>query len=579
MEYECFLTDSLEKVFPGARPRALGEGRVLPVFGGEIPAFQLVYTRRKEAARSAAYPLNVKVNGAPARLRSVELVPADFPAYETAGEGYLSTEPGLFPDLLAPLEGSPLEGSPLEGNRIYPVPGQYRALWIDFPDLAGVAPGTYPLCITVSGESMSAFPDGFIDCNPPTAGFRCELQAALRVLPLELPAQQLIHTQWFHTDCLASYYQVEPLSEAHWDLIDAFMAPMAPAYGINTVLTPVFTPPLDTALGAERPTVQLVEVARCALRGGGGYRFGFAQLERWCGLCKKHGILNLEIAHLFTQWGARFTPKIVAAVEGVKKRIFGWDVPAASPEYRRFLTALIPALRQKLRDCGYDDDHVFFHISDEPSESCLAEYRAAREQAADLLPGSMIVDALSDMAFYKHGLVEHPIAANDRIAAFIEAGVPKLWTYYCSAQCRKVPNRFFALPSPRNRVMGLLMYLHNIAGFLHWGYNFYYAAYSRGLIDPYYDTGASRSFPAGDAFLVYPGADGKPLSSIRGEVLRQGIDDMRVLALVEERCGRAAAEKIARQDFPGDLNFEQYPGDPEHFFRLRELAAAALLGG
>ena len=41
------------------------------------------------------------------------------------------------------------------------------------------------------------------------------------------------------------------------------------------LLTPVFTPPLDTAVGGERRTVQLVDVKA----EGNQYTFGFANLK------------------------------------------------------------------------------------------------------------------------------------------------------------------------------------------------------------------------------------------------------------------------------------------------------------
>ena len=34
--------------------------------------------------------------------------------------------------------------------------------------------------------------------------------------------------------------------------------------------------------------------------------------------------------------------------------------------------------------------------------------------------------------------------------------------YYCCAQSSLVPNRFFAMESARNRIMGVLMYLYGI---------------------------------------------------------------------------------------------------------------------
>ena len=51
------------------------------------------------------------------------------------------------------------------------------------------------------------------------------------------------------------------------------------------ILTPVFTPPLDTAVGGERRTVQLVDVKVEKE----GYSFGFEKFERWVSICKKCG--------------------------------------------------------------------------------------------------------------------------------------------------------------------------------------------------------------------------------------------------------------------------------------------------
>ena len=93
----------------------------------------------------------------------------------------------------------------------------------------------------------------------------------------------------------------------------------------------------------------------------------------------------------------------------------------------------------------------------------------AKEAVEDLLKGWKVIDALSDYVFYEKGIVEKPIPSNDHIQAFIDHGVEDLWVYYCCGQSDKVPNRFFAMPSARNRIMGVLMYLYKIKGFLHWG--------------------------------------------------------------------------------------------------------------
>ena len=104
------------------------------------------------------------------------------------------------------------------------------------------------------------------------------------------------------------------------------------------LLTPVFTPPLDTAVGGERTTIQLVDIRV----DNGRYSFGFEKLERWVEMCRECGIRYFEIAHLYTQWGALHCPKIMATVDGEYRRIFGWDADATGDAYRAFLGAFLP---------------------------------------------------------------------------------------------------------------------------------------------------------------------------------------------------------------------------------------------
>ena len=188
----------------------------------------------------------------------------------------------------------------------------------------------------------------------------------------------------------------------------------------------------------------------------------------------------------------------------------------------------------------------------------------------------MVIDALSDYAFYERGLVEHPVPANNHIQPFADHGVPDLWTYYCCAQGVEVPNRFFSMPSARNRIMGVLMYLYEIKGFLHWGYNFYNSGFSRKHIDPFYDTHADYSFPSGDAFLVYPGPDGEAYSSLRAQVQLEGLQDLRALQKLEEKIGRERVLELIYEEQKGPFTFRNYPADAGWLYRLRERIAEAL---
>ena len=341
--------------------------------------------------------------------------------------------------------------------------------------------------------------------------------------------------------------------------------------GVNTILTPVWTPPLDTAVGSYRTPVQLVGITRDQ----GRWSFDFSRLRRWMSLCRSHGMTTLEISHFFTQWGATATPTIHATVDGQARRIFGWDVPADDPRYREFLQALIPELLAVLAD-DWGLDRVCFHISDEPNgQEQLATYRTARDVVAPLLRGLRMIDALSDLELYTQGLVQTPVVANTAIEPFLRVGAEPLWTYYCVAQQLEVSNRFITLPSVRNRVLAPQIYKERVQGFLHWGFNFYYSELSARLVDPFRDTTAGGAFPGGDAFIVYPGEDGAPLESIRYRVLAAAMADLRAMALLERLAGRARVLEII--DPGADLAFDRFSYDADAYRRMREEINAAIM--
>src|SRR5699024_5033606 len=85
----------------------------------------------------------------------------------------------------------------------------------------------------------------FVSKNDEVIG---EEEFTLDVIPVSLPKQELIHTEWFHVDCIAVEYGVEVFSDAHWRLLEKYVK-TATDHGINMIYTPLFTPPLDTAIG------------------------------------------------------------------------------------------------------------------------------------------------------------------------------------------------------------------------------------------------------------------------------------------------------------------------------------------
>jgi len=536
---ETRILAPIAKVFPEKAPEACE-----PRFEGllnETISFQLAVVNKSDAHYDRAY-IRLEVDSPIrefVRVRRVKYVPVRVPALNNADDYYLNDKkPGLYPD--------PLAEVPATG--FYMLPNLWESFWFDVRPDNKLPAGDYPITIRLTVQD-----------NPEE---NREICVSIRIIGASLPKQSLIHTKWLHTDCLATYYNVPVFSEEYWRITENFIA-CAVEHGINTILTPTHTPPLDTRIGSYRPAVQLVDV----FVEEDGYRFDFAKLERWVAMCKKLGVEYYEIPHLFTQWGAECAPQIIGrTAEGVR-RIFGWDTCATGPEYEGFLAAYLPALLDKLNELGVED-RLIMHISDEPNDKQLESYLAAKNVAAKYLRGHKTMDAISDVKYYESGAIERPIPATNRIVPFLEKKVPGLWAYYCIGQGVDVSNLFMAMPGARTRVLGAQLYKYDIAGFLQWGYNFYYSMRSDYPIDPWTETDCDGFTPAGDAFQVYPGRNGQPVVSMRMMHVLEAHQDMRAMQLLEKFIGREAVVKLIDEGIE-PLTFEKYPHTDDYVLGLR----------
>lgn len=533
---ELRILSSLEKVFSDEKPSA-PEFKSFSMFKNERSSFQAAFCTDENCE------LAVELSGELASCSKVYLVkdvPVGRAAFDDADDFYLKKNSGMYPDCLEPVEGS-----------VYAEKGKWYSLWVEI--IPGGKTGKSDLCLELfNSQSLnkSAAAQGKITVD---------------VLDKELPKQELIYTCWYHSDCICNYYGIEAMSDEYWRINENFIK-MAAEHGMNCILTPVFTPPLDTKVGGERTTVQLVKV----YKNGSGYRFDFRNLKKWVEMCSRCGIEYFEISHLFTQWGAKHAPKIIVIdKKGRKKKAFGWKTRTSSKKYDRFLSQFAAELIKFIDENGLRDK-CFFHVSDEPHMRHLRVYRKRAELIRRIFPGFTVIDALSDFDFYKTGAVTLPIPCESDIEDF--AGkVPELWTYYCCGQGRNyLPNRFIAMPSMRNRVLGTLLYKYDCKGFLQWGYNFYNSQYSIRPIDPFKVTDAGGGFPSGDSFVVYPAADGEPLASLRLKVFYDGFQDLAALRMLESKIGREKTAQFLEKECSKPLSFTEYPRNTEWLLNLRE---------
>lgn len=113
----------------------------------------------------------------------------------------------------------------------------------------------------------------------------------------------------------------------------------------------------------------------------------------------------------------------------------------------------------------------------------------------------------------------------------------KTYTWYvCCGPA--YPNMFLRSNLLETRLAGALTAFLGLDGFLRWNYTVWNPRPRESL--------CWHLFPAGDNCFVYPGADGRPVLSLRYKQLRRAVEDYQLIDLLRKRDG-AAAEPVLRR--------------------------------
>jgi len=160
----------------------------------------------------------------------------------------------------------------------------------------------------------------------------------------------------------------------------------------------------------------------------------------------------------------------------------------------------------------------------------------------ELAPWMKVMDALCDITFAREKLVDMPIPILSSAKKIVEAQIP-CWTYFCCNPLGRYLNRVLETPLAKARMAGWLFYRFRHAGFLHWGYNYWYKRATTQLINPFFQLDAEGwpAWSSGDPFVVYPGAKG-PIDSIRWEIFAESLQDYQLLQTL-----RVSPESLARE--------------------------------
>ena len=535
-----WLETSLQRVYPTTAP---GDKQTLKLLTPRNARLSFQACLRND--RTWPIDIECSVSGADdlkIRVRRVGFVPqwnytADTPKKELDGWGDV---PGLVPDPLYP------ESKALVG------PFGTQPFWISVDVPADAKIGTRELSVKFTSPTLKA----------PVI-----LKAELDINPFVVQARKNFPvTHWWNADAIYDQYKLPVLGDEWFRTVRPFLQNMLD-HGSDVILVPMFYARREIV---ERPS-QLLIVNESA---PGQYQFDWSRVKRFTDLAKEVGFKHFEWPHF---WSYKVDP--AAASVDTPQRLYTWkngkaqllwpkDTAATGKIYRGFLAQFLPEFHKFLKEEKILDGS-YFHLSDEPGgdEKDLANYRLARDVLRELAPWMKVMDAMSDIRYGREkGLTDIPVPAVQAAQAYIDEKIPH-WVYYCMGPRGPYLNRFFDTPLPKIRMSGWLFYHLKAQGFLHWGYNYWYVMdlsfnpHTQVLVDPFTDgaTGTSAGgsgSPYGDGFVVYPGANGLPIDSIRWEVFAESLQDYAILQSAGIKPDDAMLSDIkSYADFPKTENW------------------------
>lgn len=420
-------------------------------------------------------------------------------------------------------------------------PGETHAFWLTVTPRETIGDGVHHIVVDLYIEE-----DQIIRHEHP-----------VMVHPMTLERRSFSMTHWLYLDALIDWYATDGFDAKFWAILPRYLQNMV-AHGIDTLFTPIFTPPLD---GVKRPT-QLVEITEYE---NGRYRFGWDRVRQYVESGRAAGFKAFEWSHLFTQWGARYAPRVYRGHGEAEELLWPAETAGDSPVYDGFLQQFLPAFHEFLAAENLLENSLF-HLSDEPhGDEAFERYQRVLTTVRTIAPWMYpIMDAVSSYTPALKGLMDIPVPSVSSALEFPNEEFSELWFYYSCIPRGGFINRFVDTPLAKIAMHGMLFYRWRFEGFLHWGYNYWYKRATRQLIDPFQvlDAEAWPYWAYGDPFVVYPGPDG-PIDSIRWEVFSESLQDYSLLQTLG----------IDREDeqLQAIRSFDEFPKDAEWRLELRRV--------
>ena len=336
-----------------------------------------------------------------------------------------------------------------------------------------------------------------------------------RVLPE--PKDWAFHLDlWQNPYSVARYYNVEPFSEEHFELMRPIMTRYAEAGG-KVITTSIMHKPWNGQ--TYDPFESMVTWMKKA---DGTWWFDYTVFDKWVEFMMSLGVKKEINCYSMVPWRLSFQ-----YFDQASNQFKFFNGRPGDAEYEEFWMRMLQSFAQHLKKKGwFNITHIA--MDERPLKDMLATIEVVRKADPDFklsLAGTYHKELLEDLDDYCITLAEK--FTPEEIAKRRAEG--KVTTYYtCCSEPR--PNTFTFSPLAESEWLGWWASKINVDGYLRWALNSW-------VKDPLLDT-RFISWAAGDCYLLYPGGR----TSARFERLIEGIqayEKIRILRTEKDKKGRS----------------------------------------
>jgi hypothetical protein len=411
-------------------------------------------------------------------------------------------------------------GDALEERSSVDVPA-YAAqpLWFTFKVPEKARPGTYTGTVKVDadGRTQASYPLTIevADASVPDSG---DYDFFLDV--------------WAQPETIAKNHGVRLWSDQHWKLIEKYNRDLA-SRGQKVINTTIVDNPWhhQWSLGTRESQTATPYTSMVGWTWNGKtFSFDFNRWDKYVQTARRAG-LGPDIG-AFSMLAFQDQEHLTYTDTRTGKTVYE-NVDLGGDRWREAWGAFLPAFEKHLKAKGWLED-TWLSFDERPIDTMTVVKDFVHEIAPVFddrisVAGSISTEGVASNLSVDWGGID--AMTKEKVAERRKAG--KTTTFYVYGAPAH-PNTLSYSPAVESRMLPWISAQRNLDGFLRWSYNSWTS-------DPFKQP--VHIFTQGDEYLVYPGKDG-PMSSIRWEQLKEGIEDYELIAQLRKKDGDTDSDAL-----------------------------------